>query len=539
MMPQLHAHVDGASTAFAENRAGLLAMINDWRQREAQLMASEELAAPKFARRGQLLPRQRLALLLDRGAPFLELSSLAGFLMHDDKEGCSAGGGLISGIGYIAGVRCIVTASNCAVKGGSISPMGLEKSRRAQSIAMENKLPMVNLIESGGANLSYQAELFIKGGSGFAAQARLSAAGIPQITVVHGSCTAGGAYIPGLSDYVVMVAGKARVFLAGPPLLKAATGEIAEEESLGGAEMHACHAGTAEFLAENDREAILKAREIMDSLGWNATNHGSDRSPSELPLFPIDTLLGIVPPDFARSYDVRLVIARLADGSRFSEFKQAYDTFTVCGRACIDGHPVGLIGNNGPITTKGAVKAAQFIQLCCQTRTPLIYLQNTTGFMVGSEAEQGGIVKHGSKMIQAVACASVPQLTVVLGGSFGAGNYGMCGRGMGPRFIFSWPSARVGVMGSRQAAQVMCSITRAKWVRKGGPVDDQALAAMEQEIRARMDKESSALFATARLWDDGIIDPRDTRRVLAFCLDICNESENRQLVASSFGVARM
>lgn len=524
---------------MATHQAGVEALIQTWRDAEARVVAAEQLAAPKFAKRGRLLPRERLALLLDRGAPFLELSTLAGLGMHDDKDGSGAGGGMICGIGYIAGVRCMVKASNSAVKGGTISPAGLSKSMRAQRIAMENKLPLIYLVESGGANLNYQSEIFIEGGRGFATQARLSAAGIPQITVVHGSSTAGGAYMPGLSDYVVMVRNQAQVFLAGPPLLKAATGEIATEEELGGAEMHGTVAGTAEYLVDDDREALLKAREIVASLGWNVQQPTIQREPVEEPVYPMESLLGNVPADFGKSYDVRLVIARLTDGSRFSEFKDNFDGYTICGRAFIDGHPVGLIGNNGPITAKGAVKAAQFIQLCCQTETPIIYLQNTTGYMVGTDAEQSGIVKHGAKMIQAVANATVPQITVVLGGSFGAGNYGMCGRGMDPRFIFSWPTARVGVMGPEQAAGVMTMITRAKMARKGAAPDEKMLAQMKHQIKARMEQETSALFGTARLWDDGIIDPRDTRKLLSFLLDIVRTGDARGLAPNTFGVARM
>ncbi|MDJ0837619.1 MAG: carboxyl transferase domain-containing protein [Acidobacteriota bacterium] len=537
-LPQLQSRVSPGSAAFENNRTAMLDAVKGLRDAEVAVHATEERARPKFQKRNKLLPRERITLLLDRGSPFLELSTLAGYKMHDDKDGSGAGGGLIAGIGYVCGVRCMIKASNSAVKGGTVSPAGLKKSLRCQEIALENKLPLIYLVESGGANLTYQADIFVAGGRGFANQARFSAAGIPQITVVHGSSTAGGAYMPGLSDYVIMVKQQAKVFLAGPPLLKAATGEIATDEELGGAEMHARVAGTAEYMAENDRDAVLQARAVVASLGWNEgrTSTAEDERP---PRFDPDELCGAVPVDFHQSYDVREVLARITDDSRFLEFKSELEPYTVCGRAMIYGHPVGFLGNNGPITAKGANKAAQFIQLCCQANIPLVYLQNTTGYMVGTEAEQAGIVKHGSKMIQAVANATVPQITIVLGGSFGAGNYGMCGRGLDPRFIFSWPNARVGVMGPEQAAGVMSIITRAKMARAGQKVDEAMLKGMEQQIIARMEEESTAVFGTARLWDDGLIDPRDTRKVLGFVLSICREAEQRTLYPNSFGVARM
>jgi geranyl-CoA carboxylase beta subunit len=404
---------------------------------------------------------------------------------------------------------------------------------------MENKLPVVNLVESGGANLLYQAEIFVPGGRGFANQARMSARGIPQVTVVHGSSTAGGAYLPGLSDYVIMVRGQSKVFLAGPPLLKAATGEIATDEELGGAEMHATVSGVAEWMAENDADGIRMARDVVARWHWNDKLPPKTARPFKEPLYDIDELCGVVPPSHKDPYDVREVIARLVDGSDFLEFKGLFDQQTICGWAEIEGEPVAFIGNNGPITTKGSVKAAQFIQLCCQQGTPIVYLQNTTGYMVGTEAERGGIVKHGSKMIQAVANATVPQITIVIGGSFGAGNYGMCGRAYDPRFIFAWPSNRIAVMGGEQAAKVMAIVTEEKLKREGKPVDKARIEVMEKAIVTRMEGESTALYATARLWDDGLIDPRDTRRVLGFCLSICREAEIRPLKPNTFGVARM
>jgi geranyl-CoA carboxylase beta subunit len=478
--------------------------------------------------------------LIDQGAPWLEFSTLAGFRMHDDDgaEGIQGGGG-IAGIGYVSGIRCMVSANDSAIKGGTSTPMGVKKNLRMQQIALENKLPMLRLVESGGANLLYQAEIFVEGGRGFANQARMSAAGIPQVTVVHGSSTAGGAYLPGLSDYVILVRGRAKVFLAGPPLLRAATGEIATDEDLGGAEMHTTVSGLGEYLADDDADGIRIAREVMTKLPWNAQLPVRRQKSFKEPRYPADELAGVVPTDYRKPYDVREIIARIVDDSDFLDFKSLYGPHTVCGHADMEGEAIGLIGNNGPIDADGAAKAAQFIQLCCQANMPIVYLQNTTGYMVGREAEQAGIIKHGSKMIQAVANATVPQLTIHVGASFGAGNYGMCGRAYDPRFIFAWPSNRIAVMGGEQAAKVMAIVTEEKLKREGKPVDKPKLDAMEQAIIKRMEGESTALYATARLWDDGLIDPRDTRKVLGFCLSICREAELRPLKPNTFGVGRM
>ncbi|MCF8183864.1 MAG: acyl-CoA carboxylase subunit beta [Polynucleobacter sp.] len=491
----------------------------------------------KFEKRGQLLPRERVARLLDRGSDFIEFCTLAGLGMHDDDGDKSVlGGGSIIGIGTVSGKRCVIMASDSAIKGGTIPPRGLKKSLRAQEMARDNRLPLIYLVESGGANLIYQSEIFIEGGRSFANQARLSAAGIPQIAVVHGASTAGGAYLPGLSDYVILVRNRSSIYLAGPPLVKAAIGEETDEESLGGAETHASVTGLGEYLCENDAHALATAREVMDKLNWNAVSPAPSFTP---PSYPCEELMGLVPADEREPYDVREVIARLVDTSDFLEFKASFGADTVCGHARLHGHTVGILGNNGPIQPNGSTKAAQFIQLCDQSATPLIFLQNTTGYMVGSAAERAGAIKHGSKMIQAVANARVPKLTIVLGGSFGAGNYGMCGRGFDPRFIFSWPSARTAVMGAAQAAKVMEIVGRAKLERAGQPPNEAALAAMSEGLRSRLEKESSVLFGTARLWDDGIIDPRDTRRVLGLCLAIVAEGAARTLHPNTFGVARL
>ncbi|MGV8860805.1 MAG: geranyl-CoA carboxylase subunit beta [Pseudomonas sp.] len=537
-MPVIESQLDCHNTSFAQNREAMLASIAQVRQLERVLLDKALEAKPKFDKRGQLLPRERLNLLLDPGAPFLELASLAGYKLHDDKDGSQAGGGLIAGIGYVSGVRVLVVANNSAIRGGTISPSGLKKSLRLQQIAMENKLPVVTLAESGGANLNYAAEIFVEGARGFANQARMSAMGLPQITVVHGSSTAGGAYQPGLSDYVVVVRGKAKLFLAGPPLLKAATGEIATDEELGGAEMHAQIAGTAEYLAENDADGLRIVREIIALLPWNAQLPMRPRPPYQAPRYPIDELLGLIPDDPKKPYDVREIIARLADGSVFLEFKGEYDQQTVCGHLQIEGQPCGFIGNNGPITPKGASKAAQFIQLCDQSQTPLLFFHNTTGFMVGTESEQHGVIKHGAKMIQAVANARVPKLTIVVGGSYGAGNYAMCGRGLDPRFIFAWPNSRTAVMGGAQAGKVLRIVTEAKHIKAGLDPDPKMLDMLEQVTAQKLDSQSGALYGTASLWDDGLIDPRDTRTLLGYLLDICQEAAVRPLQPNSFGVAR-
>jgi geranyl-CoA carboxylase beta subunit len=535
-MPALQTLLDPRSPAFAAKAQRMQQRLAEVLALQAKVVAESESKREKFEQRGQLLPRERVARLIDRGSPFLELSPLAGLGMHDDDGKKSVqGGGSIVGIGVVAGKRVLISASDSAVKGGTVAPMGLKKALRAQELARENKLPLIALVESGGANLMYQAEIFVDGGRTFANQARLSAAGIPQIAVVHGSSTAGGAYLPGLSDYVVLVRGRSSIYLAGPPLVKAAIGEDASDEELGGAQTHAEVTGLGEYLTENDVHAIALTRELVDKLRWDSV---APPAPVVEPLFATEELLGVVPADEREPYDVREVIARLVDGSDFLEFKAPYATDTVCGHARLHGHVVGVIGNNGPIQPQGSTKAAQFIQLCDQSGTSLVFLQNTTGYMVGKAAEHAGAIKHGSKMIQAVANARVAKFTVVLGGSFGAGNYGMCGRGFDPRFIFSWPSARTAVMGGAQAAKVMDIVNRNKLERLGLPANDEALAAMSDSLRLRLDAESTALFGTARLWDDGIIDPRDTRRILGLCLAIAAEADQRTLRPNTFGVAR-
>jgi len=521
--------------AFGANAAAMQAALEGVLAVQGAVEAAAEAVRARFAKRGQMMPRERLALLLDPGAPWLELCPYAGWKRYGDKDGTGAGAGAIAGIGRIAGRSCVVVVDNFAVKGGTVTPDGLAKKLRLQEVARENRLPLVSLSQSGGANLSYAHEVFIPGGRGFANQARLSALGVPQVTVVHGSATAGGAYQPGLSDYVILVRGQATMYLAGPPLLKAATGEVATDEDLGGAAMHTQVSGVGDYLAEDDADGIRLARAVIDALPWPVD---ALPGPFKAPVFPAADLMGLVPVDTKQPYDAREVIARLVDGSSWLEFKPEYDGATLCGHARIEGHAVGIIANNGPITAQGAAKAGQFIQLCDQAGVVLLFLHNTTGFLVGTEPERAGIIKHGSKMIQAVANARVAKLSVVIGGSYGAGNYAMCGRGFDPRFLFAWPNARTSVMGPAQAGQVMRIVTEAK-MRAEGAVDAARLDALEQGTAAMLAEATTALASSARLEDDGIIDPRQTREVLALVLGLIAGEGGRVLRQNTYGVARL
>ncbi len=527
-------------------RDAMLARIAQLRALEQRAADKSAEARPVFDKRGQLLPRERVALLLDPGAPYLPLCSLAGF-MQDTKDPAASvpGGGIIAGIGFVSGVRCMVVASDSGIDAGAIQPMGLEKMLRVQELALQNKLPFIHLVESAGANLMrYRVEGFVHGGTLFRNLARLSAAGLPVITVQHGSGTAGGAYMPGLSDIVVMVRGRSRAFLAGPPLLKAATGEIATEEELGGAEMHTAVSGLGEYLAEDDRHALGICRELVATLSprarpgiqpgaepWIAGPARNDSGG--------DDLLAIMPASLREPVDMREVMRRLVDDGELLEFKPLYGPQTVCAQGRIGGHAVGFISNNGPIDVPGANKATHFIQWMCQLGHPLIYLQNTTGYMVGKESEQGGMIKHGSKMIQAVTNATVPQITIQCGASFGAGNYGMCGRGYAPRFLFSWPNAKTAVMGGEQAARTMQIVTEAALARKGITPDPAESQKQFDKIVAMFEAQADAFYTSGLLLDDGVIDPRDTRAVLAFCLDTISEAEHKTPRPMQFGVARM
>ena len=524
-----------------QRREAMLSRIAQLRVLEDRAAQASAKSKPVFDRRGQLLPRERVALLLDPGTPYVPLCSLAGFLQDTKDPGKSVpGGGIVAGMGFIAGVRCMVVASDSGIEAGAIQPRGLEKILRVQEIALQNKLPFVHLVESAGANLTrYQVEGFVHGGALFRNLARLSAAGIPVITVQHGSGTAGGAYMPGLSDVVIMVRGRSRAFLAGPPLLMAATGEVATEEELGGAEMHTGVSGLGEYLAEDDRQALGLARQLLQQMGKQG-----DRTPQAdpdplRPALDPEELLALMPPHHREPVDMREVMARIVDGAALLEFKPLYGAATLCVQARIGGHAVGIISNNGPIDVAGANKATHFIQWMCQLGHPLIYLQNTTGYMVGKDSEQGGMIKHGSKMIQAVTNATVPQITIQCGASFGAGNYGMCGRGFEPRFLFSWPQARTAVMGGEQAARTMQIVAEAGMARKGITPDPAQMQAQFDQIVNVFESQADAFHTSGLVLDDGVIDPRDTRAVLVFCLDTVAEANEKTLRPMQFGVARM
>ncbi|NYT63050.1 acyl-CoA carboxylase subunit beta [Alcaligenaceae bacterium] len=539
--PLYESRWNGQSKIATERKQAMQARIAQWEALEERSAKASLRSLAAFERRKQLLPRQRIALLLDAGKPWLPLGSLAGYgVDHTDLEKSVPGGGVIAGIGWINGVRCMVVANDSGINAGAMHPMGREKLLRAQDIALENKLPFVFLVESAGANLMrYRVEGFIRGGMLFRNLARLSAAGIPIVTIQHGSGTAGGAYMPGLSDIVIMVKGRSRAFLAGPPLLKAATGEIATEEELGGAEMHSQLTGLGEYLAEDDRHAIGIARQVIAGLGWgNSTCPETDPAP---PLLNPDDLLGLFSEDLRQPVDMRDVIARLTDRSELLEFKPDYGASTLCVQARVYGHMVGIISNNGPIDVAGANKATHFIQWMCKLGQPLIYLQNTTGYMVGKDSEQSGMIKHGSKMIQAVTNAArlIPQITIQCGASFGAGNYGMCGRAFEPRFLFSWPSARTAVMGGEQAAQTMRTVTEAAMTRKGLPVDQDAMQQQTQQIMHNFERQADVFYTSGQMLDDGIIHPCDTRAILAQCLAMFADANARTLRTLQFSLPRM
>jgi geranyl-CoA carboxylase beta subunit len=536
-VPALNLALDTTSEAFVANRAHTLALIERWRALEERTRAASAKAAPLFEKRGQLLPRERVARLLDPGVPFLELSTLAGWLQDsDDPERSLPGGGTVCGIGVVAGARVMVVADDAGIDAGALQAQGLEKLLRAQQIALDNKLPFVHLVESAGANLlKYRVEQFVRGGSLFCNLARLSAAGLPVIAVVHGSSTAGGAYMTGLADHVIMVRGRARAFLAGPPLLKAATGEIASDEALGGATMHAEVSGLAEYVADDDASALAIARELLGALAWQPRASWPD---GPAPRRDAGDLLGLFGADTKKPVEMRHVVARIVDGSDFLEFKPDYGPATVCGYAAIAGFRVGIVTNNGPLDPAGSTKVTHFVQSCCQLGVAIVWLQNTTGFIVGTEAERAGMIKHGSKQIQALANAGVAQITVHCGASFGAGNYGMCGRGFGPRFVFSWPTAKTAVMGAEQAAGTMEIVMREGAERKGEPIDEAKLAALKAKIIATFERQADAFYTSGLLLDDGLIDPRDTRRAVALALAVCDEAARRTLRPMQFGVAR-
>lgn len=536
-MSVIQSEIDPKSAEFRENVEASRVLLAEFHARQEKVrQGGGEKGQRKFRERGKLLPRERVELLLDADAPFLELSTLAGWGMYNDE---SPGGSSINGIGVVNGVEVMVNANDATAKGGASYPVSVKKALRAQEIAARNRLPCIYLVESAGANLLYQAEFFADlGGRTFANQSRMSAAGIPQIALVFGNSTAGGAYVPGLSDYTVMVKRQAKVFLGGPPLVKMATGEEVDDEALGGAELHARISGLGDFLAEDDADAIRMGRDIVARLNWRKAVHAAMASPEE-PLYDPEELLGIIPSDLRRPFEMREVIARLVDGSRFDEFKRDYGSTLIAGWAHINGFPVGILGNNGVLFSESAQKGAQFIQLCNQSRTPLIYLQNITGFMVGKRYEEGGIIKHGALMINAVANSTVPQFTVIVGGSFGAGNYAMCGRTLEPTLLFTWPNSRIAVMGAEQAAGVLAIVQEDAARTRGSEPDRERIEVMRAMAQKKIEEEASPYFATARLWDDGMLDPRDTRMALTVGLSMCYNRDWVGEGAPRYGVFRM
>jgi acetyl-CoA carboxylase carboxyltransferase component len=515
--------LDTGSAEYAARRAAMLAKLEELDAEHAKALAG---GGPKYVKRhrnrGKLTVRERVELLIDADSPFLELSALAGH-----GTGFPVGGSGVSGIGVISGTEAMISASDPTVRGGSTNPWSLRKSLRSMQIAIENRLPLVNLVESGGADLPTQKDIFIPGGQIFRDLTRMSAAGIPTIALVFGNSTAGGAYVPGMSDYVVMIEGRSKVFLAGPPLVKMATGEESDDESLGGASMHSRRSGLADFLAETERDALRIGRSIVARLNWRKPGGGPALAPAE-PAHDPDELLGIVPEDLKIPFDPREVIARIVDGSDFDEFKPLYGTSLVTGWAAVHGYPIGILANaRGILFSAESQKAAQFIQLANQIGVPLIFLQNTTGYMVGASYEQAGIIKHGAMMINAVSNSRVPHLTLVMGASYGAGNYGMCGRAYDPRFLFSWPSAKSAVMGPAQLAGVLSIVARQAAAARGETYDEEADAAMRRMVAEQIEAESQAFFLSGRLYDDGVIDPRDTRSALGMCLSVIDGAPAR------------
>jgi 3-methylcrotonyl-CoA carboxylase beta subunit len=535
-MTAIATSVDTASKEFRANQAAMGALVAELEGRRAKTAeGGPPRARERHLARGKLLPRDRVMTLLDAGTPFLELSPLAAFGLYDDAIN---GAGIITGVGRVSGRECMVVCNDSTIKGGTYYPMTVKKHLRAQEIARENRLPCLYLVDSGGANLPHQTEVFPDRehfGRIFYNQANMSAEGIAQIAVVMGSCTAGGAYVPAMSDETVIVRNQGTIFLGGPPLVKAATGEVVTAEELGGADVHARKSGVADYYAENDRHALDLCRRIVGTLNTKKSIDIPLAKPSE-PKYDARELDGIVPSDLKKQYDVREVIARLVDGSEFDEFKALYGTTLVTGFAHIHGMPVGILGNNGILFSESALKAAHFIELCCRRRVPLLFLQNIAGFMIGRDYEAGGIAKDGAKMVTAVACAQVPKITVVIGGSYGAGNYGMCGRAYGPRFLFTWPNARISVMGGEQAASVLATVRRDNIEAEGKKWSQVEEEEFKQPIREQYEAEGNPYYATARLWDDGIITPGETRRVLALCF---SAALNAPIPETRFGLFRM
>ena len=535
-MTQLESKIDSRSPEFQANAAQLRAAVEDLQAQMARVaLGGGEKARSKHTERGKLLPRERIRALLDPGSPFLELSPLAAHGMYDDAAPCA---GVITGIGRVHGQEVVVVANDATVKGGTYFPMTVKKHLRAQEVALENRLPCIYLVDSGGAFLPLQDEVFPDKehfGRIFYNQARLSGLGLAQIAVVMGSCTAGGAYVPAMCDETIIVKEQGTIFLGGPPLVKAATGEIVDAESLGGADVHTSVSGVADHFAENDAHALAIARDIVRHLNRRKQLPVAVTAPRE-PAYAAEDLYGIVPADTRRPFDIREIIARIVDGSELQEFKARYGKTLVCGFAHIHGYPVGIVANNGILFAESALKGAHFIELCNQRNIPLVFLQNITGFMVGRKYENAGIAKDGAKMVTAVACSHVPKFTVVIGGSFGAGNYAMCGRAYGARFLWMWPNARISVMGGEQAASVLATVRRDGLEAAGTTWSAEEEEAFKSPIRAQYERQGHPYYASARLWDDGVIDPADTRRVLGLAI---SASLNAPIEPQRYGVFRM
>ncbi|QXW18730.1 methylcrotonoyl-CoA carboxylase [Comamonas aquatica] len=535
-MSTLSSQLNPRSADFQANAAAMQTLVDDLRARCAQIaQGGGEAARAKHVARGKLLPRERVQLLLDPGTPFLELAPLAALHMYNND---APGAGLIAGIGRVSGVDCMVVCNDATVKGGTYYPITVKKHLRAQEIAQQNRLPCIYLVDSGGANLPNQDDVFPDRdhfGRIFFNQANMSAQGIAQIAVVMGSCTAGGAYVPAMSDESIIVKNQGTIFLGGPPLVKAATGEVVSAEDLGGGDVHTRLSGVADHLAENDTHALALARTAVGNLNKNKAAVPADAAPVA-PLFDAQELYGVIPTDTRKPFDVREIIARIVDGSRFDEFKARFGSTLVCGFARIEGMQVGIIANNGILFSESALKGAHFIELCCQRKIPLVFLQNITGFMVGRKYENEGIARHGAKLVTAVATAAVPKFTIIIGGSFGAGNYGMCGRAFSPRFLWMWPNARISVMGGEQAASVLATVKRDGIEAKGGSWSATEEEAFKAPIRQQYEDQGHPYYASARLWDDGVIDPADTRRVLALGL---SASRNAPIEDTQFGIFRM
>ena len=540
-MPVLETKLNARSADFQANAAALRTQVEELRTQVNKVAAGGgDVARAKHVARGKLPPRERVQMLLDPGTPFLELSPLAALAMYPDRDGTDSApcAGVITGIGRVSGIDCLIICNDATVKGGTYYPMTVKKHLRAQEVAMQNNLPCIYLVDSGGANLPNQDDVFPDRdhfGRIFYNQANMSAQGIAQIAVVMGSCTAGGAYVPAMSDETIIVKNQGTIFLGGPPLVKAAIGEIVSAEDLGGGDVHTRLSGVADHLAQNDAHALALARQAVASLNRSKRVEQTLRAPAS-PLYDPAELYGVIPLDTRKPYDVHEVISRIVDGSELHEFKARFGATLVCGFAHIEGMPVGIIANNGVLFSESAQKGAHFIELCCQRKIPLVFLQNITGFMVGRKYENEGIARHGAKMVTAVATASVPKFTVIIGGSYGAGNYGMCGRAFSPRFLWMWPNARICVMGGEQAAGVLATVKRDGIEGRGGSWSADEEAAFKQPVLDQFAHQSSPYYASARLWDDGVIDPADTRRVLALGL---SASLNAPSPEPKFGVFRM